>query len=148
MAFVDVTSEIVIARPRSEVAEYSSNPDNATHWYLNITAVQRAAPGPVAVGSKFAFTARFLGRSLSYTYEVADLQPETRFVMRTAQGPFPMETTYLWEDGPNGTTRMTLRNRGEPMGFWGIAGPLMETAIKRANAKDLARLKSLLEASG
>ncbi|MCH9728644.1 MAG: SRPBCC family protein [Actinomycetia bacterium] len=147
MTSVDVTSEIVIARPRSEVAAYSSNPDNATAWYLNIKAVQRVSPGPVAVGSQFAFTARFLGRPLSYTYEVADLQPGTRFVMHTAQGPFPMETTYLWEDGPHGTTTMTLRNRGEPRGFWEIAGSLMEMAIKRANAKDLARLKSLLEAA-
>lgn len=148
MTSVDVTSEIVIARPRSEVAAYSSNPDNATDSYLNIKAVQRVSPEPVAVGSQFAFTARFLGRPLSYTYEVADLQPGTRFVMRTAQGPFPMETTYLWEDGPNGTTTMTLRNRGEPRGFLGIAGPLMEMTIKRANAKGLARRESLLEAAG
>jgi hypothetical protein len=148
MTTVDVTTEIVIARPRGEVAAYSLDPDNATTWYVNIKAVQWKSPKPAAVGSRFAFTARFLGRALSYTYEVGDLQPETRFVMRTAQGPFPMETTYLWEDGPNGTTKMTLRNRGEPSGFWGIAAPVLAMAIKRTNAKDLGRLKSLLEAAG
>ncbi len=148
MRTVDVTTEIVIARPRGAVAAYSSDPDNATAWYVNITAVQWNSPKPAAVGSRFAFTARFLGRALSYTYEVVDLQPATRFVMRTAQGPFPMETTYLWEEGPNSTTRMTLRNRGEPSGFWGIMTPILSMAIKRATAKDLARLKALLEAAG
>jgi hypothetical protein len=32
-----------------------------------------------------------------------------------------METTYTWEDDPDGT-RMTLRNRGEPAGFARVTG--------------------------
>lgn len=143
---VDIVSEILIARPRGEVAAYACDPDNATAWYVNIKSVQWKTPKPLVVGSQFAFTAKFLGRSLSYTYEVVDLQPGSKFVMRTGQGPFPMETTYLWADGPNGTTRMTLRNRGEPSGFFGIAAPVLAKAMKRANAKDLARLKTVLEA--
>lgn len=59
-----------------------------------------------------------------------------------------METTYGWEDGPGGTTRMTLRNRGQPTGLWGMAAPVLARAMKRANAGDLARLKSLLESAG
>ena len=64
--------------------------------------------------------------------------------MSTDQGPFPMETTYTWEDAGDGT-RMTLRNRGEPSGFASVAAPLMARAMRRANAADLARLKTLLE---
>ncbi|KZS71807.1 ATPase [Mycobacterium kansasii] len=143
---VDVASEILIARPRAEVCAYACDPDNATAWYANITSAQWKSSKALTVGSQFAFTARFLGRSLSYTYEVVDLQAGTRFVMRTAEGPFPMETTYLWEDGPSGTTKMALRNRGEPSGFSGLAAPVLAKAIKRANGKDLARLKAVLEA--
>jgi hypothetical protein len=65
--------------------------------------------------------------------------------MATDEGPFAMETTYTWEETPDGGTRMTLRNRGEPSGFASVAAPLMERAIRRANRKDLARLKELLE---
>ncbi|SON61169.1 hypothetical protein MSIMFI_02674 [Mycobacterium simulans] len=148
MTSVDVVSEIVIARPRDEVAAYAADPDNATAWYANIQAVQWKSPKPMVIGSRFAFSASFLGRTLSYTYEVVELQPGTRFVMRTAEGPFPMETTYLWEDGPTGMTKMKLRNRGEPKGFSGIAAPVLAMAVKRANVKDLARLKSLLETGG
>jgi hypothetical protein len=73
----------------------------------------------VVVHATIAFGARFLGRPLNYTYEVVEWTPQQRFVMSTAQGPFPMETTYEWEDAPDGATLMRLRNRGEPAGFPG-----------------------------
>ena len=145
---VDVQTEIVIARPREEVATYACDPDNATAWYQNIKAVEWETPPPLAVGTRLAFVAQFLGRRLAYTYEVRELVPGERFVMSTAQGPFPMETTYTWQDAGDGSTRMTLRNRGEPAGFARATAPLMAPAMRRANRKDLARLKDILERPG
>jgi uncharacterized membrane protein len=145
---VDVLTEIEIRRPRVEVAAYASDPDNATAWYVNIEAVEWRSPRPAVAGSRVAFTATFLGRRLSYTYEVREVVPGERFVLSTAEGPFPMETTYTWEDAPGGGTLMRLRNRGEPAGFSKIAAPLMAAAMRRANAKDLRRLKSILESGG
>jgi hypothetical protein len=92
-----------------------------------------------------AFVARFLGRRLEYTYEVTELVPGERLVMQTAEGSFAMLTTYTWSDAGPGPTRMALRNRGEPSGFAGIAAVFMTAAMRRANQKDLARLKGLLE---
>jgi uncharacterized membrane protein len=148
MASVDVEVQTTIARPRPTVAAYCCDPDNATSWYANIDSVRWETPRPMTVGSRFTFSARFLGRPLNYTYEVVEWTPAERFVMRTAQGPFPMETTYTFEDTPDGATLMRLRNRGEPAGFSRIAAPIMAPAIKRATEKDLRRLKSILEAQG
>ena len=89
--------------------------------------------------------AQFLGRRLAYTYEIVELVPGERLVMRTAEGPFPMETTYTWADAPAAARTMTLRNRGEPAGFSKLAAPLMARAMRRANRKDLRKLKALLE---
>ena len=140
---VDVLTEIEIARPRDQVASYAADPDNATTWYESIKAVVWQSPRPLAIGTRLAFVANFLGRRLEYTYEVAELVPGERFVMRTAQGPFPMETTYAWRDAGAGRTHMTLRNRGEPAGFSRLVAPFMAPAMRRANAKDLRRLKAL-----
>ena len=142
---VDVLTEIEIDRPRGEVAAYASDPDNATAWYEHIEAVEWKTPKPLAVGSRIAFVARFLGRRLAYTYEVREIVPGERFVMSTAEGPFPMETTYTWSGTADGGTKMTLRNRGEPAGFAKIASPVLARAMRRANRKDLKRLKSVLE---
>jgi Polyketide cyclase / dehydrase and lipid transport/Aminotransferase class I and II len=145
MATVDVEVHTTIGRPRAEVAAYSCDPDNATAWYANIKAVTWETAKPLALGSRFRFVSGFLGRTLEYTYEVVEMIPAQRFVMRSDRGPFPMETTYTWADAGDGGTWMTIRNRGEPTAFAGLASPIVATAIRRATAKDLARLKALLE---
>jgi len=142
---VDVLTETVIRRPREQVAAYAGDPTNAPEWYVNISSVEWETPPPVDVGSRMAFVASFLGRRLAYPYEVVELVPGERLVMRTADGPFPMETTYTWDALDDGATRMTLRNRGRPSGFSAWAGPVMAGAMRRANGKDLARLRALLE---
>jgi uncharacterized protein YndB with AHSA1/START domain len=144
---VDVVTEIEIARPPGEVAAYASDPGNVTAWYQNIERVEWKTEPPVAVGSRIAFAARFFGRRLAYTYEVREFAPGRRLVMSTTDGPFPMETTYTWADNARGGTSMTLRNRGEPSGFSKFAAPMMASAMRRANRKDLERLKRILEAS-
>ena len=143
---VDVRTEVVIARPSDEVAAFATEPANAPLWYANIQSVRLRTDPPVRVGSTMDFVARFLGRRLAYTYEVVELVPGERLVMRTAQGPFPMETTYTWQPVGARATRMTLRNRGEPAGFSKVTAPAMGAAMRRANEKYLAALKRLLEA--
>jgi len=140
-----VRTEIEIARPRAEVAAFAADPDNAVAWYRNIKAVEWKTPPPAAVGSKVRFTAQFLGRTLDYTYEIREVDPGRRFVMATAEGPFPMETTYTWADTPDGGTKMALRNRGKPSGFAAVTAPVLARAMRRANDADLRRLRAILE---
>jgi len=142
---VDVVTETVIDRPREEVAAFAADPSNAPAWYVNIKAVEWKSEPLVQVGSKAAFVADFLGRRLAYTYEIVDYAPGERLVMRTAEGPFPMETSYEWTSEGAGATRMRLRNRGQPKGFSRLMQPLLSGAMRKANQKDLARLKSILE---
>jgi uncharacterized membrane protein len=142
---VDVLTEIEIKRPRDEVSAFAADPANAPAWYKNIKAIAWETSPPAVVGSRIRFRAQFLGRTLEYTYEVREFEPGLRFVMSTAQGPFPMETTYMWEDAPDGATKMSIRNRGEPRGFAAVTAPVMTRAMRKANEADLRRLRELLE---
>jgi uncharacterized membrane protein len=142
---VNVLTEIVIGRAAGVVAAYAADPSNVPAWYQNITSVSWETSPPLRAGSRLTFSARFLGQQLSYTYEITDFVPGERLVMRTAQGPFPMETTYTWQPAGDGSTRMTLRNRGEPAGFPKLAAPLMAIAIRHANRKDLRKLRAILQ---
>ena len=142
---VDVSTTVVIARPREQVADYAMDPANAPSWYVNIKSVEWQTPPPMQVGSRIAFVAHFLGRRLAYTYEIIELVRGERIVMRTAEGPFPMETLYAFESPSAGSTRMTLRNRGEPAGFSRTLAPFMAGAMRRANRKDVDKLKALME---
>jgi hypothetical protein len=145
---VDVQTETVIDRPLADVAAYAADPNNAPSWYVNIKSVEWKTDPLVRVGAKIAFVAQFLGRRLVYTYEVIEYEPRRKLVMRTADGPFPMETTYSWEELGPSTTRMHLRNRGTPQGFSRVMTVFMIPAMRRANRKDLACLKALLEKAG
>jgi len=144
---VDVRVEAVIDAPLAELAAFASDPSRAPEWYANISSVEWETPPPAQVGSRVAFVARFLGRRIAYTYEIAELVPGARTVMRTAQGPFPMETTYTWE-AVDGGTLMTLRNTGSPSGFGSLTAPVVSRAMRRATARDLAALKAIMEEAG
>lgn len=142
---VDVLTSIDIKRPVEEVAAFAGDPDHAPLWYKNIKSIVWQGPKLLGQGGKMDFIAHFLGRRLAYTYEIVVWEPGQRMVMRTVQGPFPMETTYSWEATTPDSTRMTLRNAGTPSGFSIWFAPIMKWAMRRANEKDLLALKLLLE---
>lgn len=142
---VDALTEITINKPIAIVSNYAANPDNAPEWYRNIISADWKTPKPLVVGSQVAFVAHFLGRRLVYTYVFIELIPGQKLVMRTAEGPFPMETTYTWIALNDNTTQMTLRNRGNPTGFSKLFAPFMTTMMRKANNKDLIKIKRIIE---
>jgi uncharacterized membrane protein len=142
---VDVTSEILIQRPAGIVSAYVSDPANAPVWHTNIKSAEWKSEPLIHVGSRVAFVAELLGRKLEYTYELVEVVPGEKLGMRSVEGPFPMETIYTFEETRDGHTRMTLRNHGEPAGVSKLMAPVIATAMRNANEKDLVRLKEILE---
>lgn len=142
---VDVYTEIMIRSPISRVSAYAANPSNAPEWYVNIDSAEWLTEKTIEIGSLIAFKAQFLGKELAYTYEIVEYIPGSKLVMCTSNGPFPMETIYTWEALDENHTKMTLRNKGIPTGFSSLFAPFMSLMMKRANKKDLKKIKSIIE---
>lgn len=143
---LDIITEIIINKNIDEVANYTANPDHAPNWYDNIESVEWKTPKPLEIGSRLAFVANFLGRKLSYTYEIVEFIPLKRMIMKTSEGPLLMETIYTWYVWDLDHTKMTLQNRVKPKGFYIFMAPFLESMMKTANKKDLVKIKRIIEA--
>ena len=137
---VDVSCEIVLNAPRAAVAEFAAHPDNATQWYKNINRVAWQSQPELVAGARVSFVAKFLGKELSFVYELAEYAPGEHLKMQMVRGPFPMETHYYWHHAGAGT-RMVLRHCGEPGGVFRLAAPLLVLAMRHATNSDLQELK-------
>ena len=143
---VDVSVTIAIDRPPAIVMAFASDPTNDPAWIGGIRSVDILSQDPVGPGTTVRRVASFLGRKIGYTTEITDLEPGVRLTMRSLAGPFPLAVTYGFEPTTTGT-RMTIRNTGDPKGFFRLTKPLLKAAIRRNVRRDLAALKSLLETS-
>ena len=142
---IDVTTEIVIKKPVADVAGYAASTDNAAEWSTNVRSVTWITERPLQKGALIAFQAKFLGQSPVNTHEIIEFEPNVRLIMRSSDGPFEMETTYIWTATSASTTRMTVRYYAEPAGVLGLLSPFLAFVIKRIMAQDLANLRKLLE---
>jgi len=142
---VDVSSEITIERPPGVVSAYVCDPANAAIWHGHIRSAEWKSEPLLRVGSRVAFAAEFLGKRVEYTYELVEFVPGEKLLMRSVEGPFPMETIYTFEETRDGHTKITLRNHGVPSGVSKMMTPMISTAMRSANDKDLATLKEILE---
>ena len=142
---VDVASEILIERPPGIVSAYVSDPANAPSWHDHIKSAGWLHDAAPRVGSRISIVAEFLGRKLEFIYEIIEFTPGEKLEMRSVEGPFPMQTAYVFEETRDGHTRVSMRNHGEPSGVSKLMTPMIATAMRSAGEKDLAKLKRILE---
>jgi hypothetical protein len=146
---IDITAEVAIRRPLRDVAGYMIDPAHDPEWIGGVREVHLETPPPLAVGSRVARVAYFLGRHVEYVNEVVELDRDRVLDMRSVKAPFPMRVTYSFErDDGAATTVVRNRVRGAPGGFFALFGPLLAPMVKRSVQKDLERLRDRLEASG
>lgn len=144
---VDVEAEVLIRRPRQEVASFATEPANDPRWISGIKSARMLTDPPVRVGTRVERLASFLGKRIEYVMEVAELVPAERIVMRSVRSPFPMHVTYRFDEGPGGT-RMRIRVEGEATGFYRLAAPMLARQVRSSITRDLRNLRSLLEGTG
>ena len=141
----DVTLDIAIEAPRDGVAAYALDYTNVPEWIGAIGQARLVTEPPFGVGARVQRIGTFLGKRIEYINEVVELDPDRRLVMRSVKAPFPMTVTYEFDDKPGGGTWMRIRTEGDASGFYRLAGPLLDRAVKRGVGQDLKRLKERVE---
>jgi uncharacterized protein YndB with AHSA1/START domain len=141
---LDVTATETIATEPDRVFTYAVDPRNDPGWIGGISEAELIGDPPLEQGSSVRRVASFMGRRIEYVLEVAELEPGRRLAMRSIRSPFPMAVTYSFEPAPRSTV-MRIRVQGEPGGIYRLAGSLLPRMVRRSVAKDLRRLKAVME---
>jgi hypothetical protein len=140
---VDVRPEVLIHRPRGEVAAFMFDPANDLRWTGGITSSRPDRPGRLQQGATVVRSAKFLGRSFDYGYLVTSHEPD-RLVEMRVERPFPMVVRYELDDDQDGTS-VAIHAVGTPGRFFGWATPLMTRQVRRSITADLTRLRNCIE---
>ena len=141
---IDVQAELLIARPRAEVAAFMFDPANDAAWIGGVREARALTDGPLQQGSRVERVASFLGRRFSYTTEVLAYEPERMVEMRATQ-PFEIQVRYELTDQDGGTL-VRIRAAGGGTGFFKLAAPLLGAMVRRNIVGDLQRLRARLTA--
>jgi hypothetical protein len=141
---IDVIGEVVVTRPRAEVAAYMTDPANDAEWIGGLREARLIGDPPLREGGRVARLAVFMGRRVEYVNEVTRLEPGRLLEMHSVKAPFPMHIVYSFEDADGGTV---VRNRVRGGGGWlSLGSPLFAPMVRRNIQRDLERMRDVLEA--
>jgi uncharacterized membrane protein len=140
----DVQVETIIRRPPEEVAGYAMNPENDRSWIGALTEVNVLTEGPIGEGTRVERVAQFLGKRIEYVNEIVEYAPPARLRMKSVKAPFPMTVDYEFAETNDGTL-VRISTGSNASGFYKLAGPLLDRAVRKGVARDLKRLKAILE---
>lgn len=144
MSGIRVEASVDIARAAEEVFAYIANFENNPEWQKGMVEARFTSEGPLAVGSTYSQTARFLGKRIDSEFEVVELEDGARIKITTVSGSFPITVTRAVEPVDDGC-RVTAIVEGDASGFFRIAAPLMRWMVGRSVGADYERLRDILE---
>lgn len=128
-------------KPADELLAFFSDMTNAKGWDPSITKAVRLDDGPVGLGSRFEVTLRALGRDLVLTYEITELRPPGKVVLRAESGLFVSEDTITLTPVGEGRTEVHYQARLSGKGATVLFDPAFKLSIDhfgKQAAKELA----------
>jgi hypothetical protein len=143
---VDAKAEVVIARPRSDVAAVMFDPKCDKLWIGGLKHVFPQTSGLLAKGAKVERVGDFLNRRYSANVLVINAEPE-KFVELSSDEPFEMRVRYELSDADGGTrVKLQVQSIGENE-YRQMPATLFSKAVNDAVRSDLQALKKHLENS-
>jgi uncharacterized protein YndB with AHSA1/START domain len=135
----------VINRPVEEVFAYATDPAHVSEWQSS--ALEASVDGPLQAGATGREVRKFLGRRMESTMRIEAYEPPRKFALQVTSGPVPFHVEQMTEPEGEGT-RLSVVIEGEPGGFFKLAEPLVERAVRRELEANTETLKDILESRG
>ena len=142
---ITLQETIEVNRPAKEVYDYLVNVENAQKWQPAVIEVKRLTEGPIRIGTKFSEVAKMMGRRISTTCEITELEPNKKIAFKaTSDGPMEYQTTYTLE--PNGAaTRLRIVGSFRTKGLWRLLEPFLKGEVKKESQQELTIMKKVIE---
>ena len=140
---VDAKAEIVINRPRADVAAVMFDPKCDKLWISGLTNVFPQSSGLLTAGSKIERVGTLLGRAYSTVYLVTRADADT-FAEITADEPFQMKIRYDLSDTDGGTlVKYRIQSIGENL--YQLTPVALNRGVQDWITGDLKKLKQRVE---
>lgn len=139
-----VDESIVINKPRAEVWEFMSDPENVTLYSSNVVEYDAEAGEP-AVGRKAHGVVKVAGRRLEFNDEIVELEDGHILTTASEDATIPYKLTFRLDDADGGT-RIEWHQEVESLkGFFKFADPVVMKLYSRDVRANLEKAKTILE---
>jgi hypothetical protein len=141
---LEFSADIRVDRPVEKVFAWLTEATNQGKFDKGSLQMEVLTPGPWRAGTQFRELRDLGGRTVEVLSEVAELEPNRRFVIRSRTGPGWLG---VWEFQPEGTgTRLRWKGELTLKGFARIIEPIIGRKIRQTINTQFARLPTLIEA--
>jgi len=127
-----------------KVFAYLSDFSTNEEWDPGTTSARRLDDGPITTGSKFALTARFLGRESDLVYEIAEIDVPRRIVLRGENATVISTDEMTFEPLAGGETRVSYDAELSLKGPLRLFDPLLAIAFRRVGDRALDGMRATL----
>ena len=141
----DITTTAEIERPATVVFDFVADMANNPQWQQGQQRCEWTSEPPHGIGSTYDQEARFLGKTVTSSFEVTEFEPGRLIRIVSTAGTMPIDVTRTVEALGDQRCRVSARVQGDPPRVFRLLGPLLDKMVSRNVAKDYERLKALLE---
>ena len=142
---ISVIEKIEINALPPAVAAIMFDPASTVRWASGVKEVRDIQNLPLQKGTRQHRIVDFVGKEMDYILEVTDYSPDTKLVLETKSGPFPMTITYALEEAENDHCLAKIALEGSSDGFLMFLDRLSTIMVSEQLKGDLQRLKEMIE---
>ena len=142
-----ISAGATIGRPVGEDFALAGEYENDPLWRSDVVEMHYETPGGPRPGAQTREVMRLLGGRATTVAEIVEFERDRRTAFESRGAPVPVWGSRTFE--PVGdSTRFTYELSARPGGPWALLSPVLATVLRRRAARDLKKLKALLEHGG